>query len=124
MSHIANLVEGSEDLLRVRVVDVQLDLDTGDETAVPIDLTGYNAVRLRYIINGETPATLKTMTKDADQVTNTGFAEYRFSTSDLTWTGTDDSVLVDAEIELEDGAAIVTISPDPLQFTIRRKVGD
>jgi hypothetical protein len=122
MAHIADLVAGSQDTIKVRCVDQQYDFANKTFSIVPIDLDLYSVVRLRYSINGETPVE-KVMVADTDQVTNRGFASYRFGAADLTWVANKNEVEMVAEVELEDGATAVNITPDTVSFKLRKQVG-
>jgi hypothetical protein len=81
------LIVGSRDNYWLRFVDVYVNQATGVETTTAIDLDTYTTVEL-MIAFGTDPTygawTTKTMTKDADQTTRTGYASYAWAADDLT----------------------------------------
>lgn len=84
---IDTIVVGSQDLIKVRCVDAYVDQKTGQFVEAARDLSS-DTVELEFALDSGTGTfgsyTSTVMTKDADQVTNKGYAQYRWGVSDLT----------------------------------------
>ena len=108
---------GSRDKIRLRFVDELTNAATGKRTLTAIDLTSATGIKALCKFtpdNGSAPSTLaKTLTKDADQVNNRGYA-------DATWGA---SELIDGKLEVDgeyaDGAGLVHKSPESSRLAFR-----
>lgn len=93
-----------------------LEVTCKDRNGDPINLTTALAVKVFYRINGGALQN-KTMTKDPDQVTNTGVARYQWLTGELSPAGQ-----MVCEIEITDALNAQLTSNRTLTFLIRERI--